>query len=288
MKRNRSEMEGKDVKQNRSEMEGKGDETFKNFPWDVFCLASQYNLESEEDFFSTLAVMREIYPLITDADIVKCLKMVLKEMGIAHTEPVTLKKIHDALMKSIWDVDEWLIDAVKRNSQEDVKRALEYGANIHYLSSTEDTPFSVAIMERNIPMASFLIQLGSEVDDMTSAGTTAIQLAISEKDENFLDLLLSADALVDLDEDIEKSYLVDAIKAGELKMAMKLIRAGADVDFMFPLHAATQARSLPLVQMLVQEGADLWATDFSGQTALQLAERGSPIYDYLFLEMNTA
>ncbi len=112
-----------------------------------------------------------------------------------------------------------------------------------------------------------------------TTGETALHIAAKRRDITWLQVMLGRGAPVDGRDTQGMTALADAAQLGWSEGAQQLVEVGAKVDLAddrgeTPLILATQARSLPLVHLLLERGADPHATDsVAGMSALDYAVR---------------
>lgn len=132
----------------------------------------------------------------------------------------------------------------------------------------------------NAALATMLIEAGAELDIQDAQYKTPLHLAIEEKREQVIDVLLQKRADVNLgnmESGMKNTPLMDAAHKGKCELAQKLIASKADVNAqgksdMSALHLAARRGDINLVQVLVAAGADVAQKSQCG-TAADLAKK---------------
>lgn len=142
------------------------------------------------------------------------------------------------------NIQQDLIWAVKNGPPSKVSRLLEKGANPDIPNNKSYTPLMIAAQNKDEALAQILLEAGANVNIRNKYGETAIMLA---------------------------SY------NGLLKMVRQLYVRGAKInhDGWNPLiYAATNGHT-QIIELLLNNGADIDATSDNGTTALMMAVRGN-------------
>jgi hypothetical protein len=140
-----------------------------------------------------------------------------------------------------------------------VKRLLNAGVNTDAMNEDKYTPLHVATMKGHVEVVKLLVKAllaeGLDVDAKDEGGFTPLQYACER---------------------------------GHVEMVQVLVQAGADFDVddgWPPLHIASEAGHVEVVKLLVAEGADVGATNYTGQTPLEVATMKGHSECYLLLAM---
>ena len=110
-------------------------------------------------------------------------------------------------------------------------------------------------------------------------GETALHIATKRRDMTWVQYMLSKGAPVDARDQQGMTALADAAQLDWSEGASQLIAVGARIDLAdnrgeTPLILATQARSVGVVHLLLENGADAHATDsVAGMSAIDYATR---------------
>ena len=188
---------------------------------------------------------------------------------------------------AIDDASKQLLEASKSNNLKKVEEALGNGADVNIQDpqnstwDTGNTPLIYAAQNGNVAMVQFLIKAGTDVNIQNQKGNTPLYTAVVNRHFDIVDILLRNGALINIGNSVGTTPLIAAIKVGpEYKaIVQNLLNAGAnpnvaDKTGITPLMYAVLSRYLPLVVIIVESGANLFATNSRGQTALDLARPG--------------
>jgi ankyrin repeat protein len=177
-------------------------------------------------------------------------------------------------------VAEWL-QAAERGDVEAVKKFLESGIDINIGNSINITALMQAVGGGHVELIRLLLDRGASLSPRTSFGHTALTIAlvrsgiyrhcreVPHQDSRPLDLLIAAGARYELRE---------AVMMNDVSLARALLDEGADPDSGEGLYEgpilmiAAGLGYLELVDLLLDRGANIEATDDLNQTALKLAE----------------
>lgn len=156
-----------------------------------------------------------------------------------------------------------------------------YGADVNHRSSDYgDTLLHIAVRFGNHAMADWLITRGMDVNVRDCERRTPLHDATLADSAGMVELLLEhhadADAvgILQLDYRCQGTPLLLAAYLGANESAAALLRWGASPDTTedtggsAPLHWAARACNSNLVEMLIEAGANVDATDHSGHTPL--------------------
>jgi hypothetical protein len=133
----------------------------------------------------------------------------------------------------------------------------------------DSTPFMLAALAGEVDIMQMLVDRGADPLAKTEFGTTAIMLAAGVNS-------LTTEMVIPIEDSLAAIKLCEDL--------------GADINEAdtywghTPMHGAAQLRSVELIRYLVDQGADVNAMNFRGQTPLYLADRywrqsGSETYD---------
>lgn len=142
-----------------------------------------------------------------------------------------------------------------------------------------DTELMVAVVRGQRNMVSSLLEENVNFDESNEHGCTALIWAAALEREGIVFDLLEAGADVSRSDGNGKTPLMVAAKSGNSKIVQYLISAGADVNAAqtggnnevgkTPLHnAVIHKNNVGVIRMLIDNGANLNATDENGKTAL--------------------
>jgi ankyrin repeat protein len=121
-----------------------------------------------------------------------------------------------------------------------------------------------------------LLERGFDPNAHDESGQSALSLAVREKSDRVVDVLLKHPQL-DLNSrnSVGETALMLAALQGRLELAQRLIEQGASIsqDGWNPLHYAATGPEPKIVALLLQRGAPIDARSPNGTTALMMAAR---------------
>ncbi|MEM1125424.1 MAG: ankyrin repeat domain-containing protein [Bacteroidota bacterium] len=158
-----------------------------------------------------------------------------------------------------------------------VDRLLDDGADPNALSRT--APLHMAVLSRNEEIAYALLDHGADPNLRDDAGYTPTYLALRSEQPALTMRLLEAGTSVDFATDEGKTLLMEALLREDDAAARWLVEHGADVNaqrehrsFTTALMIAADDGNLPMVELLLAQGADPTVTNENGRTALDVAD----------------
>jgi len=119
-----------------------------------------------------------------------------------------------------------------------------------------------------------LLQRGFDPNAHDEGGQTAICLAVREKSDRVIDVLLKHPQLdINSRNGVGETALMLVALQGRLELAQRLIQQGASIsqDGWNPLHYAATGPEPKIVALLLQRGAPIEARSPNGTTALMMA-----------------
>ena len=147
-----------------------------------------------------------------------------------------------------------LFAAVQRGAVGDVERLLDRGASPNLVDAEGTPALMAATLFANADMVNVLLKHGADPNRVGPAGTTALMWAVPDVEK--VRLLVAGGANVNARSDSERTPL---------------------------LAAASFPRTVELLRLLLDRGADLRAQDRTGATALALAVRSADVEVVRFL-----
>ena len=165
--------------------------------------------------------------------------------------------------------------AVQRGDLDQLERHLHWGTDINAILPNGQYPLQTAAQNGRIIMVRNLVKHGAEIDRTTTAGDTALDLAILAGRTQVADVLLAAGATLDA-----SALLLKAAANGvtDRDTVRFLIDHGADLEHRndngdTPLLVAIRQDNHRLATQLVGQGADVNVRAADGDSALGLATR---------------
>lgn len=108
---------------------------------------------------------------------------------------------------------------------------LEHGANVNAAPNNSNSPLQLAITIKNKDMIDYLLTHKANVNVQPDGNASPLQLAVLQNDEELVELLISHGAdLNTLTEGGLKGYLRLAIDANNENMIKLLLKNGADIN----------------------------------------------------------
>ena len=172
----------------------------------------------------------------------------------------------------------------KTATAQDVKTALDRGANIHAQHiENEMAPLHFAAAFSKIPETlALLLKQGADIEAREMSQSTPLHFAAGwNETPEVVALLLEHGADIEARDTNGWTPLHTAARNSKTKMVALLLKQGADVearsdDRMTPLHRASVTSNTPkVVALLLDHGADIEARDTNGWTPLQIAAAAS-------------
>lgn len=152
---------------------------------------------------------------------------------------------------------------------------IEVGAKVDDVGEDGRTAFWLACRNSKVPAARQLLRHGADPSTRDVEGTSALEAATREGNEDIV-LLLLAHGPGDVNA-TSGSPLLNAVKKGTHRCVEALLTHGASLNPQgcdtMPLHAACKQGDEYLVSLLVQHGADPSAKDATDQNAFDLLRR---------------
>ncbi|CZR69841.1 uncharacterized protein PAC_19741 [Phialocephala subalpina] len=170
-------------------------------------------------------------------------------------------------------VAERLMQAIEANSQDE---ALHFADALH-----------IAVEKGYETIVKGLLDTGTPAIDKRNEHTLLVPSAAAKGYTSIVRLLLDAGASMDGAEGSNRwAWLQTALQAavggGHIETARFLLSAGANVNAALtsvapPLHLAANNQSAEMVQLLLDEGANVHAVSYNGNTVYKIAERAGNI-----------
>ncbi len=155
-----------------------------------------------------------------------------------------------------------------------VKKLVRFGADINILNCNGSTALDLAIYQQDQDMIGFLLDQGAMVD---IGSTPTLYLAILRGKQEIVRLLYDRGANINLNNDEGCTALFPAVSGDYIEIASFLLESKANVNVSdiygtYPIHlAVSHAKNLDMVTLLCDFGADVNVQDNMGRTALSIA-----------------
>lgn len=172
-----------------------------------------------------------------------------------------------------------LQEAVEMGSETMVNQLLAAGAKILCAQRSRHSVLVSAVYLKNIRMVERLLEAGVDIDSQSWSGQPALLCAVITRSLEIVEVLLNAGADARAGEgdlSLPDSALYAAIRAGDPKIILALLKAGADIDAEggengCALHMAACIGEDDIIELLLKAGADVNAQGGQCGFALQTA-----------------
>ncbi|XP_055848446.1 serine/threonine-protein phosphatase 6 regulatory ankyrin repeat subunit A-like [Episyrphus balteatus] len=175
-----------------------------------------------------------------------------------------------------------LLKSIKRKYNKITELLLNAGCKVNRKRNKRipsDTPLHLAIENGDLKLTETLIDHGADMDANNECGLSPIVLAIIEKKEEIIDLLITKMTNINYTCKEGISPLHVAVEYGLYHVTEKLLQSGAHVNIMStnrnrgctPLHYATVGGDLAIVKLLLDNGACVHLKTVNGLTPFHTA-----------------
>ncbi|XP_008205448.1 putative ankyrin repeat protein RF_0381 isoform X2 [Nasonia vitripennis] len=170
--------------------------------------------------------------------------------------------------------------AVENSDRKMIKLLLEHNADVNVKNCNGRTPLHLAVRGRYIDIAKMLLSHGADVNDIIydfeEYRWTALHIAVKNKDEKMIKLLLEYNSNVNAKEDHYRTPLHIASVSHCPDIAKILLNAGADINDadkqgLIPFHLAIRIEDEKMVEFLLQHNANVHAKRDDGKSCLHFA-----------------
>jgi len=169
-----------------------------------------------------------------------------------------------------------LYRAVHVGDLDQIKRHLFWRTEVNAPGPDGDYPLHVAVRQGRVAIARELIEHGAELDVRDAEGRTPLHVALANGKIPAARLLSDHGADADL-----QRLLFELVRAGvaDRDTLEFLTKRGVDLNQLgpagkAPLHIAVEAGDVRLAKRLIAAGADVNLADAEGRTPLTLADAG--------------
>jgi len=159
---------------------------------------------------------------------------------------------------------------------QEVEALLAKGISPDIRDKEGQTAIFAAIDEQDIDILEILLQAGADLELLDPLGRTAL-VAAAEKDQREMSELLLESGFRNIDHDKGRA-LMTAVTRQNLEIVAIILRAGADPNLrdaqnLTPLLRSAMAGNIEIMNMLLDNKADINARSDTGETALLIAIR---------------
>jgi len=172
-----------------------------------------------------------------------------------------------------------LLNAAKAGDLTQVKALVSASdVDINVIDSFQSSPLMMAVDNRHLAVAEYLLQNGADIHLDNKYGYTPLMQAVMRNDAKMVSMLLDKGAKIDQKNFYtELTSLMMAVDNGSMEMVELLIARQANLNLQdgrgrSALMHATAARQAKIAQRLTQAGADATLKDKQGQTADALGQ----------------
>ncbi|PTY41398.1 ankyrin repeat domain-containing protein [Brachyspira hampsonii] len=168
--------------------------------------------------------------------------------------------------------------------EELVRKLIDLGADVNLTTESGFTPLMASAGRHNIAIAELLIEKGADIEAKDDDGINALVYASTYNNEEMVKLLLEkgadANTVCEIENehtDISSTPLMNAAYRGNTNIINMLLENGADINYttdygMTALMMAASFNQFEAAKVLLENNADTSVTDEYGRTALDLAK----------------
>ena len=168
--------------------------------------------------------------------------------------------------------------------EELVRKLIDLGAYVNLTTESGFTPLMASTGRNNIAIAELLIEKGADIEARDDDGINALVYASTYNNEEMVKFLLEkgadANTVCEIENehiDISPTPLMNAAYRGNTNIINMLLENGADINYttdygMTALMYAASFNQFEAAKVLLENNADTSVTDEYGRTALDLAK----------------
>ncbi|WP_300758779.1 ankyrin repeat domain-containing protein [uncultured Brachyspira sp.] len=168
--------------------------------------------------------------------------------------------------------------------EELVRKLIDLGADVNLTTESGFTPLMASAGRHNIAIAELLIEKGADIEAKDDDGINALVYASTYNNEEMVKFLLKkgadANTVCEIENehiDISPTPLMNAAYRGNTNIINMLLENGADINYttdygMTALMMAASFNQFEAAKVLLENNADTSVTDEYGRTALDLAK----------------
>ena len=153
-------------------------------------------------------------------------------------------------------------------NKQDVQFLLDSGTDVNHVSSAGHTPLHIAVTKSNIDLVALLLDHNVNINSVTTDGKTPLHIAVDKVDEDIIQKLLSQSADPRLKDALGNTSLHLAVQVKQ-ETRSKFVKKGVSYTISYP--TSYRKCSVQTVEAIIEHGADVNAMNNRGQTALWFA-----------------
>lgn len=152
---------------------------------------------------------------------------------------------------------------------------VQHKANVNARDTSFRTPLHIAASQGHLAMCSYLLNEGAQLDSREAQSKTALQLACEAGYYDLIQMMLDQSRLNPTNMTFITAFFA-AVEQGQVQIAEAFLSRGLMLrelkrDLYRPLTLAAKSSCLAMVELMIQEGCDIDATDDHGWNALHFA-----------------
>ncbi len=175
--------------------------------------------------------------------------------------------------------DTEIIDFMERDDLFGFKTYTQNNSNWRSITFYDErfTLLHLAVCNNKPKFVRWMLESGLDINMRTKSGDTALHLAVEAGAEDCLKELLQRKPELEAEDSLDGvTPLIKAIRSGQLGSAQALVNAGASVECKDreqnrALHLAIDMQLAPLIDLLLETGADIESQNSEGCTAVHMA-----------------
>ncbi|GHV13533.1 hypothetical protein AGMMS49938_08250 [Fibrobacterales bacterium] len=156
---------------------------------------------------------------------------------------------------------------------------LRNGLSVNSRDHNSKTPLHIAARKNAVQTAEVLLKYGATLQVQSVSSKTPLHIAAKNNCVEMVRLLIEQGAVLDVFDYKKRSPLTVAVERGAFVVLQELLAAGASVHLQSeelkwsPLHYAAKIGDVNIIDLLLQNEADLDPLDEDGNTPLHIAAR---------------
>lgn len=173
-------------------------------------------------------------------------------------------------------MDASIFQAAAQGDLGTLQKLVDQGADVNQKQTDGATPLILAAQKNHMPLVRYLVECKADTACATKVGGTALNRAAENGNDEMVAFLL------DHGTPIGNLALIVAAREGHLPIVERLIQAGADPNVQqawgyTPLMMAAREGYLDVVRHLLENGANVKTRNKGGETALTLAAENDQV-----------